>query len=143
MRGLACGCAPKDFVFQAARGGAVNDHNWRTRVFDLCKREAGLDDIGLTPHKLRHTAASMAIAAGADVKLVQQMLGHADSSETLNTYAHLWPDKIHEVSSVLDAARRWALDTSSGANVPTGRFGQMKKGRLPGFPQVNGPHRSG
>ncbi|MFI0152580.1 tyrosine-type recombinase/integrase [Streptomyces lydicus] len=39
-------------------------------------KTAGLDDLGVTPHKLRHTAASLAIAAGADVKVVQTMLGH-------------------------------------------------------------------
>jgi site-specific recombinase XerD len=32
---------------------------------------------GLHPHELRHTAASLAIASGADVKVVQQMLGHS------------------------------------------------------------------
>lgn len=40
------------------------------------------------PHDLRHTAATVAIASGADVKSVQDMLGHATASFTLNVYAH-------------------------------------------------------
>ena len=40
------------------------------------------------PHDLRHTAATVAIAAGADVKSVQDLLGHATASFTLNVYAH-------------------------------------------------------
>jgi integrase len=38
----------------------------------------------LTPHGLRHTAASLAIAAGGNVKIVQQMLGHATANMTLD-----------------------------------------------------------
>lgn len=73
---------------------------------------AGLSCVfpGLTPHKLRHAAASLAIAAGADVKVVQQMLGHADAVMTLNVYGHLWPDRLHEVADVLDRKRRETLD---------------------------------
>lgn len=71
---------------------------------------AGLDVDGLTPHKLRHTAASLAIAAGADVKVVQQMLGHKDASMTLNTYADLWPDRLDEVADVLDLRRGQTLE---------------------------------
>lgn len=40
------------------------------------------------PHDLRHTAATVAIASGADVKSVQSLLGHATASFTLNVYAH-------------------------------------------------------
>ena len=40
------------------------------------------------PHDLRHTAATVAIAAGADIKSVQDLLGHATASFTLNVYAH-------------------------------------------------------
>ncbi|MFJ2121666.1 tyrosine-type recombinase/integrase [Micromonospora chalcea] len=39
---------------------------------------------GLTPHDLRHTAASPAVAAGANVKAVQRMLGHASASMILD-----------------------------------------------------------
>ncbi|MDN4474632.1 site-specific integrase [Demequina sp. SYSU T00192] len=43
-------------------------------------------------HDLRHYFASLLIAAGADVKVVQARLRHSNATTTLNTYAHLWPD---------------------------------------------------
>ena len=51
----------------------------------------------------------MAIAAGADVKVVQRMLGHADASMTLNTYADLWPDRLDEVVEAVSRRRDAAL----------------------------------
>lgn len=62
---------------------------------------AGLGD--LHPHELRHTAASLAIAAGANVKAVQAMLGHARASITLDRYGHLYPADVEQITGVLDA----------------------------------------
>lgn len=59
----------------------------------------------ITPHDLRHTAASRAISAGANVKAVQRMLGHASASMTLDTYADLFDDDLDKVSGALDEAR--------------------------------------
>ncbi|WP_407659388.1 tyrosine-type recombinase/integrase [Lipingzhangella rawalii] len=78
-------------VFTTKRSAPLRIHNWRIREFNKARTNAGLDGTGLTPHKLRHTAASLAIAAGADVKVVQQMLGHATATMTLDTYGHLFP----------------------------------------------------
>ena len=41
------------------------------------------------PHDLRHTAATVAIASGADIKSVQDLLGHATASFTLDVYGHV------------------------------------------------------
>jgi integrase len=41
------------------------------------------------PHELRHTAVSLAIASGADVKVVQPMLGHKSATLTLDLHGHL------------------------------------------------------
>ncbi|MEU0532982.1 tyrosine-type recombinase/integrase [Amycolatopsis tolypomycina] len=104
------GGRPDDaLVFTTARGGSLRSHNWRTREFNPAVQAAELDIAGLTPHKLRHTAASLAIAAGADVKVIQQMLGHSDAAMTLNIYGHLFPDRLDEVADVLDARRTAAL----------------------------------
>jgi integrase len=43
----------------------------------------------ITAHALRHTAASLAVSAGANVKVVQRMLGHASAAMTLDVYARL------------------------------------------------------
>jgi len=62
----------------------------------------------VTPHDLRHTAASLAISSGANVKAVQRMLGHASASMTLDTYADLFDDDLDGVAVALDQARRAA-----------------------------------
>jgi integrase len=63
----------------------------------------------ITPHDLRHTAASLAISAGANPKLVQRMLGHASAAMTLDTYADLFPDDLETVSQRLDQVRTKSL----------------------------------
>ncbi|MEO6828007.1 MAG: tyrosine-type recombinase/integrase [Microbacteriaceae bacterium] len=59
----------------------------------------------LTLHDLRHTAASLAVSAGANVKAVQRMLGHASAAMTLDVYADLFEDDLDEVAAALDQAR--------------------------------------
>jgi integrase len=59
----------------------------------------------VSPHDLRHTAASLAISAGANVKAVQRMRGHASASMTLDTYAGLFGEDLDRVSDALDRAR--------------------------------------
>jgi site-specific recombinase XerC len=74
----------------------------RPRFFDPAAEKAGLP--GVTPHELRHTAASLAVAAGANVKAVQQMLGHASAAMTLDGYAGLFADDLDAVADQLDRA---------------------------------------
>ena len=54
-------------------------------------------------HDLRHFYASTLIADGRSVKTVQARLGHATAAETLDTYAHLWPDDEDRTRSAIDA----------------------------------------
>jgi hypothetical protein len=65
------------------------------------------------------SGASLAIAAGADVKVVQQMLGHKSATMTLDLYGHLFPDRLDTVADAMDAARAVALEASTQAG--TGR----------------------
>lgn len=62
----------------------------------------------VTPHDLRHTAASLAISSGANVKAVQRMLGRASAAMTLDTYADLFDDDLDTVAASLDDAARAA-----------------------------------
>jgi uncharacterized protein len=99
---------------------------------------------GLTPHDLRHTAASLAVQADANVKAVQRMLGHASAAMTLDVYAGLFGDDLDAVADRLDEAAvraradslrtRGHLRTISGpdesgenavwpAEIPVGRAG--------------------
>lgn len=71
-----------------------------------------LMDAGLarmTIHDLRHTAASLAISSGANVKAVQRMLGHASAAMTLDVYADLFDDDLDTVSASLNSARAAAI----------------------------------
>ena len=60
----------------------------------------------ITPHDLCRTAASLAFNAGATVKAVQRMLGHAKASMTLDVYADLFDEDLDDVAANLDAAIR-------------------------------------
>ena len=94
---------PDDLVFAGIRNGQpLRVSTFRT-AFSAAARAIGVPD--LHPHQLRHTAASLAIASGADVKVVQQMLGHSSATMTLDTYGHLFEDRLDEVGDALDAAR--------------------------------------
>ena len=70
--------------------------------FDRALKSASLPE--MTIHDLRHTAASLAISAGANVKAVQKMLGHASAAMTLDTYADLFDDDLNTVAVRLNEA---------------------------------------
>lgn len=94
----ACaGMRPDDLLFPAKSGGVMRNQNARRDWFDRAVVEAGIPRI--TPHDLRHTAASLAISSGANVKAVQRMLGHKSASMTLDTYAGLFEDDLDGVAS--------------------------------------------
>jgi len=118
LAGLVAGKGSDDFVFTAPQGGVLRLQNFRHTVWTRAVRDAGLD--GLTPHSLRHTAASLAIASGADVKVVQQMLGHASATMTLDLYGHLYGDRLDEVADRMDAARERSR-TQAGSSVAAGQ----------------------
>ncbi len=98
------GKAPDDFVFSGSRGAPVMRVSAFRASFEAAARAIGVP--GLHPHELRHTAASLAIAAGADPKVIQKMLGHASASMTMDTYSHLFEDRLDEVSDAMDKARK-------------------------------------
>lgn len=55
-----------------------------------------------TFHDLRHTAVSLAIRAGVNVKVVQRIAGHASATMTLDTYAGLFDDDLHDSADRLN-----------------------------------------
>lgn len=63
----------------------------------------------ITAHSLRHTAASLAISAGANPKVVARMLGHASAAMTLDVYAELFDSDLDSVAErVSKMCPRWA-----------------------------------
>jgi integrase len=90
-------------VFTAPGGGFLRNGNFRRNFFDAAAVRAGVE--GITPHGLRHTAASLAIASGATVVLVQRMLGHSSPTVTLDVYAHLFSDDLDTLADRLHHAK--------------------------------------
>ena len=82
---LATGAAMSDFVF-ADKGIPIKPDRV-TRTFTRLTEQAGLPHIRL--HDLRHTWATLALRNGVHPKIVQERLGHANISTTLNTYSHV------------------------------------------------------
>lgn len=64
----------------------------------------------VTAHSLRHTAVSLAISSGANVKAVQRIVGHTSAAVTLNTYADLFDTDLDDVAAKLDRARTEHLE---------------------------------
>ncbi len=107
LRRHLSGRSPDDLAFTSRQGAVLRNRNFRGQVFDAAAASVGLP--GLTPHELRHTAASLAVAAGANVKAVQKMLGHASAAMTLDVYAGLFGDDLDEVAERLDRAATTAF----------------------------------
>ena len=111
-------------AFTAPRGGVLRVSAFRRSTWNEACVATGLgtfveDDesgrkqyVGLVPHELRHTAASLAIASGASVKGIQAMLGHVSATLTLDRYGHLFGDELDAVAERIDAAARTSADLS-------------------------------
>ena len=67
------------------------------------------------PHHFRDTAASLAVSAGADVKAVQRMLGHASAAMTFDVYSGLFADDLDRVAEQLNEA---GLELAAGSTRP-------------------------
>lgn len=101
LRSAIADKGPEEYVFTSERGKQVDRHNWSERQFKAAKQATGLAHI--TPHDLRHTAVSLAISAGANVKAIQRMVGHASAAMTLDEYAELFDDDLDHVGVALSA----------------------------------------
>ena len=98
IKPLLIGKNSEDLVFTGPQGKAIRHANFRHRVWVPALGVTG--NQGLRIHDLRHTAASLAIKSGANVKVVQNMLGHKSAQMTLDRYAGLFE------SDQVDVARR-------------------------------------
>lgn len=94
-----------ELVFTNRAGHQIDRTGYR-RVFVDAAEASGIGR--LTPHDMRHTAASWAISAGASPKLVQLMLGHRSAAITLDIYAGLFDRDIDSVVLAMDALERTA-----------------------------------
>jgi len=99
------------YVF-ARPGGRPCTPGYLTRRFARLIRREGLPPIRL--HDLRHGAATLALAGGADLKVIQAMLGHASIILTADTYTSVLPDLARATAEAVAAQIRKAAGTTPG-----------------------------
>jgi integrase len=118
---------PEALVFPGSNGGTLTLGQYRPpfdRAVKAMKNRANearqrereaqeLDEHGqprtpefptISPHALRHTAASLYIRAGANIKVVQRQLGHATASMTLDRYGHMYNDDLQAAATAVGEA---------------------------------------
>ena len=119
---------PDALVFPAPGRGYMRGSNVRRRWWSRAVAEAQLFPRKVageeTPvyefklHELRHTAASLAIQAGANIKALQNMLGHESAGLTLDRYGHLYGSDVEAVGVAINVL----LTRGCGQNVGTERI---------------------
>ncbi len=95
---------PDAYVFTAPEGGQLRHNNFMKRSWRKAVAEAGLPAT-LRFHDLRHTFASLMVAEGAHPKELQELMGHSSITVTLDRYGHVFPQRLSNLASRLDARR--------------------------------------
>ncbi len=97
-----------DLLWPSATGGYLgppsSHESWLSGAVARCQK-ADKSFPRVTAHSLRHTAVSLAVHAGANVKVVQRMLGHASAAMTLDVYADLFDSDLDAVAE--SVAKMW------------------------------------
>lgn len=102
-----------ELIWPSATGGYLappsSHDSWLSGAVARC-RKADKAFPSVTAHALRHTAASLAISAGANPKVVQRMLGHESAAITLDIYAELFDSDLRAAAEKLDeiVGKMWA-----------------------------------
>ncbi|MDQ6659497.1 MAG: site-specific integrase, partial [Chloroflexota bacterium] len=84
----------RDLVFPDLHGGYFNP-NYLLRVFKKLLKKAGVPHMPF--HDLRHSAATILLSMGVNMKVVQGLLGHSDIAITLGRYSHLLPSMQKDI----------------------------------------------
>jgi integrase len=98
------GHADVPWVFCNSRGGPLRRSHFHKRTFKPLLKKAKLPAIRF--HDLRHTSATLLLSVGTHPKIVQERLGHAQISITLDTYSHAVPTMQLEAARKLDEIMR-------------------------------------
>lgn len=120
------GKGSEDLVFTNAKGEhireqAIGGNGWYAGAVRRSKVPV------LTIHDLRHTAASIAISSGANVKAVQRMLGHKSAAMTLDTYGELFDT---DLDSVAVNVNRKIVEAIAGDNKMITKLGNLFKTQI-------------
>lgn len=97
------GLGSKQDIFRGPKGGTLRADNWRNRVFTPALESCGLYDADnpRVVHDMRHTFASLAVQSGANIKALQNAMGHKSASVTLDIYSHLFDDDLEALGDSL------------------------------------------
>ncbi len=99
---LARAPSVEGYLFPSRSGRPFDADNFMARVFKPAARAAGIPE--LTFHDLRHTGASLMIAAGCHVKVIAEQMGHADGGAlVLRRYGHLYKGARRQAAEALEA----------------------------------------
>jgi len=115
-------------VLKTVSGHPINSDRL-AKSFRSILKQAGLPRVRL--YDLRHTAATLALAAGVSPKVVSEQLGHANAAFTLDTYAHVLPHMQDEAAAKVEAmlfgqgSSPARLSTLSSALDTDTRFGRV------------------
>lgn len=121
---------PDALAFATGTGGRRERSNLRERVLqevferaDQLLRERGELPLpkGLSPHKLRHTFASILIAIGTDPASVRRQIGHTSASFTLDVYTHMMacaPEQRERLKALVEGERRWGPASPARLGAP-------------------------
>jgi integrase len=114
---LARAASQDGLLFPTRAGAPWNSHNFYARVFKPAACHVGRPE--LTFHDLRHTGASLMIAAGCHVKVIAEQMGHADGGVlVLRRYGHLYKGARRQAALALEnhvlGATRAATGTTGG-----------------------------
>ncbi len=90
----------RGLIFARHTGEPIEANNLKKRYFKPILEAAGLPDMRL--YDLRHTAATLRLVNGEHPKFVQEMLGHASITLTMDTYSHVLPGMQEESAARLN-----------------------------------------
>jgi hypothetical protein len=119
--GAAAEPGPDGLVFPAPEGGYLRRSNFRRRWWLRATRAAGVE--GLRFHDLRHSAATLALAAGANTRELMERMGHTSPAVALR-YQHVMAGRDQAIAAALDEL------VQTAANLPPERPTEPPSGTL-------------
>jgi integrase len=99
------GASSGRLVFTSPSGAELRSSNFARRVLHPAIERCQAEDATfprIVFHDLRRTAVSLAISAGANVKVVQQIAGHKSAVTTMDVYAQHYEDDLHSSAKAVD-----------------------------------------